>query len=124
MSSIFAVNENNDIYATSANRLAIRRGIDAVLQNCEHVVKTRFTEVYYDRTKGVDYFGLVFTGSPNLPAYEADVRSLIAQVDGVRSITDFTYSLESGILSYQLTIATIYGEGTISGGGSLDGIVI
>lgn len=123
MTSLFAVNSQNDIYATSTNRLAIRRDINAVLQQCEHVVKTRFTEVYYDRTRGVDYDGLVFTGSPNLPAYEADVRSLVTQIEDVRSITDFTYSVSNGRLEYVLTIATVYGEGSISGGGGVNGFI-
>lgn len=121
MSSIFAVNENNDIYATSTNRLAIASDLEAVLQSCEHAVKTVFTEVYYDRTRGVDYFGNVFSSNPNLLAFEADVRRTLASVAGVRSIPQFTYEVNSSTLSYEAVIQTIYGTGTISG--DIDGLI-
>lgn len=115
MASIFAVNENNDIYATPTNRLALKIDIDAVLQLCKHVVETRLGEVFFDRTIGIDYLGLVFTGSANLPAFEADIRSQVTQLDGVRSIVDFTYTVRGGVVDYIMTVSTIYGEGVVNG---------
>lgn len=41
MARIFAVNENNDIFATQTDRLALLQGLVAILQHCKHAVEAR-----------------------------------------------------------------------------------
>lgn len=89
--------------------------IDAVMQTCEQVMKQQLKELQYDQTKGIEYFGNVFNGNPNLQLFEAQARVQLLNVNGVNSIQSFTYSQTDNELSYSATIKTIYGSDTVNG---------
>lgn len=88
---------------------------DAVMQTCEQVMKQQLGELQYNKTKGIEYFGNVFSGNPNLQLFEAQAREQLLNVDGVVSIQSFSYSQAVNTLSYSATIKTIYGSDTING---------
>ena len=89
--------------------------VDAVIQTCEQAMKTQLGEYQYNKTKGVEYFGNVFTGDPNFQLFEAQARSQLLKVDGVTSVPSFSYEQTENALSYTATIKTIYGNGVING---------
>ena len=88
---------------------------DAVIQTCEQVMKQQLKELQYDQTKGIEYFGNVFTGNANLQLFESQAREQLLNFDGVDGIASLTYSQTDNKLSYTATISTIYGSGTING---------
>lgn len=88
--------------------------IDALTQTCEQTMKTQVNQLQYDQTKGIEYFNNVFTGNANLQLFEAQAREQLLNLDGVTSITSFTYSQTDNELSYTATINTIYGDITIN----------
>ncbi len=115
MSRIFAVNENNDIFATQENRLAILEGKLSILQNCEHVIKTRLGEMIYAKERGIQYLENVYRGSPNILTFEAQARTALLRVDGVSSIIQITTDIQDNVFSYEVIIQTSEGTGVING---------
>ena len=108
------IDSNGNPIITNGNFTFIT-DIDAVLQICEQVMKTQLGEYQYNQSKGVDYFGNVFTGTPNFQRFESQARSQIESVDGVIRVESLIYSLNENILTYNATISTIYGSGSING---------
>lgn len=115
MTTLFARNDNNDIFATDTNRLALVSGLEAVLQHCEHAVKAQRGEMVYARDRGVDYQNHVFSGTPNLLQFEAQVRSAVRRVPNVASILAYSADIVDNRLQYAITIQTTFGTGEISG---------
>ncbi len=107
--------DSNGDRATKNGSFVYLYEIDAVMQTCEQVMKQQLKELQYNQTKGIEYFGNVFNGNPNLQLFESQARGQILSVDGVVSIKSFTYSQSVNTLSYSATIKTIYGSGTING---------
>jgi len=89
--------------------------LDAVIQTCEQVMKTQLGEYQYDKTRGIEYFYNVLTGTPNFQQFEAESRTQLLKIDGVISVTAFTYEQNENTLSYTATIKTIYGNGVANG---------
>ncbi len=115
MAVIFAVNPRNDIFATPGNRLALARGLPAVLQQCEHLVKARLGEMQYAADRGVAYLDNVFSGNPNLLLFEAQVRAAITRSPNVISVSAFTVDIVDNTLVYSAEIQTNLGTGIING---------
>lgn len=108
----------NDIYFDPTTRfIAIKTGVDAVLQACEHAVKAVRGEMIYNTTLGTDYFGTVFNSDPNVLAFETSAEAQILRVPDVIRVINFLADLDAAKnqLSYYAEIETIYGMGVISG---------
>lgn len=115
MTITIAVNQSNDIYRGTDGNLTFVSGLEAVLQLCEHAMKTRLGEVELDSDEGIPYFDVVFVGAPNLIQFEAASRKTLLAVDGVVEIIDFKMSLVDNTLTYLADIKTVYGQGSIGG---------
>ncbi len=115
MSRIFAVNANNDIFATQENRLGILEGLPAILQNCEHVIKTRLGEMIYAKERGIEYLNNIYDGSPNVLTFEAQARAALLRVQGVAAVLKITTDIQDNIFFYEATIQTLEGLGVING---------
>ncbi len=114
MTQIFAVNDNNDIF-TRGGRLVLSDGQTAVLQQCEHAIKAQLNEMIYANDRGVNTFDSVWSGAPNLLSFEAFARNQIDRVPDVISIESFAAQLTNHTLTYQVTIQTTFGTGSIQG---------
>lgn len=110
-----STNTNNDLYLDPRGRIAMVRDIEAVLQTCEHVIKTRLGEYIYDTDRGIPYFETVWDGIPNLIQFEAAARSAILGVTGVTEVISFRSVVIDATLTYEAVIKTIYGVGTVNG---------
>lgn len=109
------IDANGNPVITNGNFTFITN-IDAVLQICEQIMKTQLGEYQYNQTKGIDYFGNVFTGSPNFQRFEVQARTQLEASNGVIRVESLNYSLSDNTMIYTATIVTIYGTGTITNG--------
>lgn len=111
----FGVDSNNDLFlAKATGNISFSRDLQAVLECCAHVAKARLSEMVLATDRGLPFFETVFNGVPNLAQFEASLRAAILGVANVLEITALTIALKGNALTYQATIATTYGIGTIS----------
>lgn len=115
MTRVFTVDENNDLILSGNGNLSISSDLEATLQACEHAAKAQLAEMVLAVDEGVPNFQTIWTGAPNIIQFESYLRRQLLAVVGVRDIVDLTTTLTNNILSYTVTILTIYGEGVING---------
>lgn len=106
MTQIFAVDEKNDLYLDDRRNLAISTGAQAVLEQCEHVMKVALGEIVLDVTRGVLSFDDLLSGSPNLLQFEFRSRNALQNVDGVEEVRRFNYTFENNVIEYDALIKT------------------
>lgn len=115
MTRVFTVDSNNDLVLASDGNLGISEALEAVLQACEHAAKAQLGEMILATNEGVPNFETVWSGTPNVAQFEAALRRQLLRVQGVTSVAELTAIVANNILSYNATIVTIYGQGTING---------
>jgi hypothetical protein len=115
MSTMFAVDQNNDLYIGENGNLAIVTGIEAVLQDCAHVAKAQLGEMVLAIDEGIPNMETVWRGSANIPQFEAYLRAALLSVDGVEEVSELETNVVNNVLSYAVTIQTIYGQGQLNG---------
>lgn len=84
-------------------------GIDVIAQNCDQAMRQQLGELNYDADKGIQYFDNVMGGNPNFQRFESQARTQILNVDGVTGVANFNYEFKGGVLSYNVSINTIFG---------------
>lgn len=99
----------------SNKQLVMIEGEAAAAQIIKQVIQTQLGEYQYAKTKGVDYFGNAFLGNPNFQLFQKQIRTQVGVLSFVEKITAFEYNLNNSILTYSMTVQTIYGTTTISG---------
>lgn len=115
MTQTLSVNENNDIFINSIGNLAISIGLEAVLQDCEQMAKTRLGECVLNTNQGIPYFEVVWNGVPNIQQFTSALRTAFLSVPDVIDVLSLITSQDANILRYTAVIRTIYGSGGISG---------
>lgn len=115
MPTMFAVDENNDLYIGPDGNLSIVTGLDAVLQACAHAVKAQTGEMVLAIGQGVPNFQITWGGIANYPQFEAIVRSIFLNVPDVIDVLDFQMTKIKDVLKYTALILTNFGQGEISG---------
>jgi len=115
MSVVISVDAKNDLYIGASGSLALSSGLAAVMQACQQAAQTQLGEMIYATDQGLPNFAAVWNGAPNLAQFEAYLRRMLGQVDGVTAVIDATVSVANNVLSYTATIQTIYGRGVING---------
>lgn len=114
MSRIFAVNENNDIFANAFNRLAIFTDLEAVAQHTRQAVQARRGEMIYAENRGINYLSNVLGNTPNLLQFESEVRQAINRIPNVLSVLNFEADIINNQLTYTIEIQTPFGVTTVS----------
>lgn len=99
----------------SGGRIATVRDIDVVLQNCDHALRQQLGELQYSMTKGIEYFGNVFEGTPNYQLFKFQAIQQIENVSGVLRVREFDYTVTGNDLAYNAVIETDYGTGAVNG---------
>lgn len=129
----FAVTaDTNDLYLDQNGNIAIIYDLEAVLQACGQAAKTILGEMVLQTNQGIPYFESVWNGVPNLPQFEAVLRTAWLAVPGVleivRLVTTQTNnvvipgtSITTTALIYSATIRTEYGTGNIASEGVFNG---
>ena len=113
MTMTFAVDTDNDLFLSSTRNIAISTGLQAVLEYCEHAMKTVLGECVLDIERGIPDFETIWSSRANLPQYIFAAVLALRAVEGVQSVKSFNAGYVGESLVYQATIITIYGEGTI-----------
>jgi len=109
-----AVDSNNDLYIDGTGSIAFVEGLDCVLQNCEHAMKTMLGECVLDIERGIPNFETIWLGSPNVPQYVLAARVALEAVADVDEVTAFDTAQVGDVLTYSATIVTVYGTGIIA----------
>lgn len=114
MTTTLAADASNDLFINGAGVLATRSGLLAVLQVCEHAAKTLRGEMLFAVDQGLPYFTTVWGGSPNRPQFEAALRRALLAVPDVLDIVELETQAANNVLSYRVTIKTIFGVGAFN----------
>lgn len=111
-----ATDTSNDLYLDAQGYIAVASDLQAVLQNCEHAVKTMLGECVLDQQRGLPNFTVIWNGNPNVNQYDAALRKTIRAVSGVVDIRSLNVRLSGEKLIYNAVIKTIYGTGELTNG--------
>lgn len=109
-----AVNASRDIY-TQNGLLVIAENAEGLAQKCTQIMSTLRGELQYDQLRGIPYQQVLWSGSPNVLAFEAAAREAIMSLAGVTGVDSFAVQLSDNVLNYQANINTIFGRQVISG---------
>lgn len=106
----FKSDENNDFSICKESNLIIVSDKEAVESLCKHYALATRDEMIHQMNRGIPYFKTVFGAQSNIFQFEAAFRSRMREISGVESVNSFSAQLIDGVLKYQATIKTIYGE--------------
>ena len=113
----FAKNEKRDLYLDDRGNIAISSNLQACIEACENSVSTMLGEQIYQTNQGIPAFELIWNGVPNYKQAEIAIRTILETVENVIEVTEFNYTVaESNIFSYNATIKTTFGIGTVNNG--------
>lgn len=115
MSTVFTENENNDIYMSDNNQIAISTELDAVLQACQAAMEIQKNEALYSQDNGIPNNSVAWDRTPNLSQFEFFARKQILNIANVTGVEKFTITTGDNMLQYQVSINTAYGTGDIDG---------
>lgn len=115
MTQTFAVDATNDPVVGDDGALVVLRGVEAVAQASYHAARVRLTECVLDALRGIPFERTVWTGAPDVGAYESALRGALLAVADVRSIVNLTVRRERNTLRYVAVLSTIYGPVTLNG---------
>lgn len=114
--TVFAVDKNNDLYINQIGQMAINTDLAAVMQTCEHAVKTQLGELVLNIDEGLPSFSLIWNGAPNIPQALAALRTILENVDNVIEVESLSAVVKDNIFYYNATIKTNFGTGSLNGG--------
>lgn len=109
----FHTDDNNDLFINGSNNIAMSSDLTALAKVIEQTIQTMFGELVLFGDSGTPNFALIWNGNPNLAQYNASLRSTIMSCDGVLDVVALNSFVNDGVLFYNATIKTIYGEATL-----------
>ena len=109
-----ATNDNNDMFLDGQNNLSMVTGIQACLQDCQHVAQVRLGEMVLATDVGMPYFQSVFNNT-NPDQFKQALITAWLQVPNVTDVLGCSVIVIGNTLSYEAVIATTFGRGTING---------
>ena len=115
MTQTIGTDSNNDLYLGSNGNIVILQSQSAVVAACRSASLLSLGEAVLATTTGIPFFQAVFNGQPNIAVFQSYLRTAILNVPGVLSIQNLTTNVNGGVLSYSVTIQSIYGETVIAG---------
>lgn len=108
------INDTNDIYLDNSGNISLKSDILAIQDIALNNVRTLYGEVPFNVSAGIPYFDVLFVAHPNIELFKQYVTEEIEKIDGVIEITEFETEIKDGVLHYELTILTKYGEATVN----------
>lgn len=113
-STTFGLNAANDIYINSAGSLQVDNGLQALVDACKNASQALLGEEVLTTGNGVPYFQALFTGNPNIAAFQNGLTNALNSIPGVTSVSNLSISVADNILTFVATIQTIYGPTTLT----------
>lgn len=104
---------NNDIYLGDDGNLQMFEDINAIENIARNVVRTFLGELPYNQQKGIPYLQTIFASRPLIPVWQSYMVDALQAIQGVTRVLNFNLTSEENMLSYNLTLQTIYGQTTI-----------
>lgn len=101
-------------FVVTAGRIQTVSNLDLAKTVIDNTVRSQLGEYRYNTTKGINYEGNIFTSSPNLQLFEAQVRRNVLRLSFVEQIVSFEYNVTNGDLTYSMTASTIYGDANLN----------
>lgn len=115
-----ATNASNDIYLDSNGNLAMATDVLAVQQDCEHVMKSQFGEMWLQPNDGLPTLADVWL-TQNFIKWEAAGRARLSAVPGVVRVASFSITTNNiDTLFYTAQILTVYSPTLVTVNGKLD----
>lgn len=111
----FATNGNFDIYLGPDGNLAMVSGVQALLETCGHVSRTRLAELPYAQSRGIPFFDIALGAAPDTGLYDLYLRKALLTVPDVIGVGAIDMTVNGGELHYTAEINTIYGTEKASG---------
>lgn len=122
MTTVLAVNSDNDLYVDNTNNLAMffgntstPHGLEAVAQACKTTSLAQLREMVLFTTQGMPALQSIFNSNPNFAVYRAALVAAMRQVPGVLSVQSIVFTKTGNVLNYSAEIQSIYGELTVNG---------
>ena len=110
-----SINSNNDIYLDSSGNIAIDNDLNALLDICKNVLQAQLGEMILSQNAGLPNFQAIWNGAPNYAIYSNYMTNALLNINGVTGIQNLSFSNSGSVLSYTVTIQTIFGTGTVNG---------
>lgn len=104
-----ATNGDFDIYLDNSRNLAFATDLQAVIQTCEHVARTKLTELPYAQSRGIPFFDIALGSEADTSLYDLFLRKVYKTVPGVEGVGSINFSKDGNQLSYTAEIRTVYG---------------
>jgi len=104
---------NNDLVLSSSGSVSLSTGLSAIMQTCEHAVKTSLGELVLQGDEGIPNFQMIWSGAPNIAQAENALREALMKVEGVESVPELSAFVSENILYYNAVINTINGEANL-----------
>lgn len=114
---ILAVNGNNDLYLAPDGNLALKTGLPALMQACEHTMQSILGEMIHHAGRGLPYREAVWE-SGDLRLFEDSARGHLSSLEGVEAVTEFACETDADTFRYWASIRSVFGEFEISGTGA------
>lgn len=111
----FITDDNNDIMLDEVGNLKMANGVEAYRQHIINRIRLQQYEYPYELNRGINWLGLVFGESRNLPAWQGQVLEMVKQFDFVKEITDWKYNVDGNNLLFRLVVNTDNGEIELKG---------
>lgn len=115
MPTMFAVNENSDLFIGPDGNLAIITGLEAVQQLVEHRTKTQLGEMIFATNQGIPNEEITWNGAPNLQQLEIAIRTTITNTPDVITINEFNIQQINDTVVYNVIFETTFGQAAING---------
>ncbi len=109
MATTFGLNSENDIYLGNDGNIVVLSDIQAIAAACETISKAQLGEMVLTTTQGIPNFQTVWVGAPNLGLWQSYLRNSLQNVDGVLQVSDLSFAVNDGVLSYTAIIKTPFG---------------
>lgn len=100
-----ATNQDNDIYLDISGNLAISKDNQARANIATNKARTLYKEITLDQQAGIPYFDVVFNRF-DIKLFKQFLFQELETIEGIYRVTDFAYSTEGGVLTYQATLLT------------------
>jgi hypothetical protein len=114
MSKLWAVNDNNDMFANANGTIALVEDEAGVDQDVKHALTSVLGEMIYSQQDGVDFYGTIFAPFPNVEAFIQSCRKNIRRKSNILSVNSFEVFKEDNIAKYETTITTSFGKQVIT----------
>lgn len=106
--------DNGDLYIVDGSSLGVLHNKDAVIQDVSSATKKILGENPFNTLEGVDYFGTVFSPTPDYDQFRLQLMEAALTVADVTDVVSIEITQNGDQISYTMQINTIYGPATVA----------